>query len=107
VHRSTNTLTPSQVYRFAIGFCEPHLAFGLVGKVTAEVLLTVLFDAAARISSISETCRRLDAAPHEETFANAPYANLFSLEEIKRRVNACFTAHLRRESRSFQSMPIL
>ena len=43
--------------------------------------MTVLFAAAARISSISETCRRLRDAPCEETYANALYANLFCLEE--------------------------
>ena len=106
MHKSTNTLTPSQVYRFAIGFCQPHLAFRPVGKVTAEVLLTVLFAAAARISSISETCRRLDTTPHEETFANALYANLFSLEEIKRRVNASFAAHLPRALRRRRKRPL-
>ena len=96
MRKFTDTLTPSQVYRFAIDFCQPHLAFRSVGKVTADVLLTVLFAAAARISSISETCQRLTKAPHEETYAKALYANLFSLEELKRRVNASFAKQLPR-----------
>ena len=79
--KSTEPLTPAQVYRFAVAFCQPRLAFRSVGKVTSEVLVTVLFAAAARISSISETCRRLRDAPCEETYANALYANLFCLEE--------------------------
>jgi hypothetical protein len=83
MHKFTSTLTPAQVYRFAVDFCQPYLGFHAVGKVTAEVLLSVLF-AAARISSISETCQRLAKAPHEETYAKALYANLFSLEELKR-----------------------
>ena len=99
MRKFTDTLTPSQVYRFAIDFCQPHLAFRLVGKVTADVLLTVLFAAAARISSISETCQRLTKAPHEETYAKALYANLFSLEELKRRVNASFAKQLPRSLR--------
>jgi len=61
--------------------------------------LTVLFAAAARISSISETCQRLAKAPHEETYAKALYANLFSLEELKRRVNASFAKQLPRSLR--------
>jgi hypothetical protein len=81
--KSTDPLTPAQVYRFAVAFCQPHLAFRPCGKVTIEFLLTVLFAAAARISSISETCQRLAKAPHEETYAKALYANLFSLEELK------------------------
>jgi len=97
MRKFTDTLTPSQVHRFAIDFCQPHLAFRSVGKVTVEVLLTVLFAAAAaRISSISETCQRLAKAPHEETYAKALYANLFSLKELKRRVNASFAKQLPR-----------
>jgi hypothetical protein len=67
MRESTSTLTPAQVYRFAIDFCQPHLDFQAKGKVTATILLTVLFAAAARVSSISETCRRLAGAPCEET----------------------------------------
>ena len=63
MRKSTTTLTPAQVYRFAIDFCQPHLDFRGKGKVTATVLLTVLFAAAARISSISETCRRSGRRP--------------------------------------------
>ena len=47
--KSTEPLTPAQVYRFAVAFCQPRLAFRSVGKVTSEVLVTVLFAAAARI----------------------------------------------------------
>ena len=97
--KSTEPLTPAQVYRFAVAFCQPRLAFRSVGKVTSEVLVTVLFAAAAHISSISETCRRLRDAPCEETYANALYANLFCLEELKHKVNAAFVDHLPRPLR--------
>ncbi|HME73131.1 MAG TPA: peptide synthetase, partial [Myxococcota bacterium] len=63
MRKSTTTLTPARVYRFAADFCQPHLAFRPCGKVTIEFLLTVLFAAAAHISSISETCQRLAKAP--------------------------------------------
>ena len=99
-------LTPAQVYRFAVAFCQPRLAFRSVGKVTSEVLVTVLFAAAARISSISETCRRLRDAPCEETYANALYANLFCLEELKRKVNAAFVDHLPRPLRRPRKRPL-
>ena len=85
MRKSTTTLTPAQVYRFASDFCQPHLDFQAKGKVTATILLTVLFAAAARISSISETCRRLADVPSEETYAKALYAQLFCLEELKPR----------------------
>ena len=97
--RPTDTLTPGQVYRFAVDFCQPHLNFQAKGKVTATILLTVLFAAAARISSIHETCCRLANVPSEETYAKALYAQLFCLEQLKRKVNAAFVAHLPRALR--------
>jgi hypothetical protein len=106
MRKSTTTLTPAQVYRFAIDFCQPHLAFRTVGKVTAEVLLSVLFAAAARISSISETCRRLKDAPGETTFAQALYANLGDRERLQRRINAAFAAHLPRALRRPRKRPL-
>src|SRR5271157_3986024 len=82
MRKSTTTLTPAQVYCFASDFCQPHLDFQAKGKVTATILLTVLFAAAARISSISETCRRLTDVPSEEIYAKALYAQLFCLEAL-------------------------
>jgi hypothetical protein len=99
MRKSTDTLTPAQVYRFAVEFCQPHLKFRTVGKVTAEVLLSVLFAAAARISSVHETCHRLKKAPCEETFTAALYPQLLDVDLIKHRVNAAFAAHLPRALR--------
>ena len=84
------------MYRFAVAFCQPRLAFRSVGKVTSEVLVTVLFAAAWCISSISETCRRLRDAPCEETYADALYANLFCLEEFERKDYVAGFDHLPR-----------
>jgi Transposase DDE domain len=106
MRESTSTLTPAQVYRCAIDFCQPHLDFQAKGKVTATILLTVLFAAAARCSSISETCRRLAGAPCEETYAGALYAQLFCLEQLKRKVNAAFAAHLPRALRRRRKRPL-
>jgi Transposase DDE domain len=106
MRESTSTLTPAQVYRYATDFCQPHLDFQAKGKVTATILLTVLFAAAARCSSISETCRRLAGAPCEETYSQALYAQLFCLEQLKRRVNAAFVAHLPRALRRRRKRPL-
>jgi hypothetical protein len=106
MRKSTTPLTPAQVYRFAVDFCQPHLDLKPAGKVTATILLTVLFAAAARISSISETCRRLVGVPCEETYANALYANLFCLEDLKRKINAAFGAHLPRALRRHRKRPL-
>jgi Transposase DDE domain len=106
MHKFTNTLTPAQVYRFAVDFCQPHLRFRAVGKVTGEVILSVLFAAAARISSIHETCGRLAKAPCEETFTAALYPQLIDVEEMKRRVNAAFADHLPRALRRRRQRPL-
>ena len=106
MRKSTTPLTPAQVYRFASDFCQPHLDFQADGKVTAAILLTVLFAAAARISSISETCRRLTDVPSEEIYAKALYAQLFCLEALKRKVNAAFVAHLPRALRRRRKRPL-
>jgi hypothetical protein len=106
MRKSTTTLTPARVYRLAIDFCQPHLDLRGKGKVTATILLTVLFAAAARISSISETCDRLADGPGETTYANALYANLFCLEELKRKVNAAFRAHLPKALRRRRKRPL-
>jgi Transposase DDE domain len=106
MRKSTTPLTPAQVYRFAVDFCQPHLDLQPAGKVTATILLTVLFAAAARISSISETCHRLAGAPCEQTYAEALYANLFCLEQLKRKVNAAFRAHLPRALRRRRKRPL-
>jgi Transposase DDE domain len=106
MRKSTTPLTPAQVYRCAIDFCQPHLDLRGRGKVTAIVLLTVAFAAAARISSISETCGRLRDAPCEETYAKALYVNLRALEPIVRKVNAAFRAHLPRALRRRRQRPL-
>ena len=106
MRKSTSTLTPAQVYRFAIDFCQPHLQFRAVGKVTGEVILSVLFAAAARMSSIHATCRRLDKAPCEETFTAALYPQLHDLNALKRRINAAFADHLPRALRRRRKRPL-
>lgn len=104
--KSTSPLTPAQVYRFAVDFCQPHLAFQSVGKVTSEILLSVLFAAAARISSISETCGRLADTPCEQTYSKALYANLLCLQDLKRKINAAFVGHLPRPLRRSRKRPL-
>jgi putative transposase len=79
---------------------------GHPGKVTATILLTVLFAAAARLSSISETCSRRDGAPGEDTYAEALYAELFCLEQLQRKVNAAFRAHPPRALRRERKRPL-
>jgi len=106
MRKFTDTLTPAQVYRFASDFCQPHLDLRGKGKVTVTILLTVAFAAAARCSSIHETCSRLQHAPCDDTYAKALYINLRSLEPIVRKVNAAFRAHLPRALRRQRKRPL-
>jgi hypothetical protein len=106
MHKFTNTLTPTQVYRYAIDFCQPYLGFHTVGKVTGEVILSVLFAAAARISSIHETCGRLAKAPCEETFTAALYPQLIDVDRIKRQVNTAFGDQMPRTLRRQRKRPL-
>ena len=94
MHKFTNTLTPAQVYLYAVECCQPHLKLRDAKRVTARMLLTILFAAAARISSLSDTCKRLRGVPDEEVVAAALYETLPDYNLLKRQVNAALAGHL-------------
>ena len=94
MRKSTNPLTPDQVYRYAVACCQPHLKLRDVKAITGAMLLTIVFAAAARIASLSATCRRLRRVPDEEAVAAALYATLPDYATLKRRVNAALAGHL-------------
>src|SRR3954462_5710347 len=94
MRKFTNTLNPAQVYRYAIECCQPHLKLRDAKRVTARMLLTILFAAAARISSLSDTCKRLRGVPDEEVVAAALYEALPDYNVLKRQVNAALAGHL-------------
>jgi DDE family transposase len=94
MRKSTNTLTPAQVYRYAVDCCQPHLQLRDIKTVTAQMLLTILFAAAARVTSLSDTCKRLRGVPDEEVVAAALYETLPDYAALKRRVNAALAGHL-------------
>ena len=105
MRKSTSTLTPAQVYRYAIECCQPHLKLRDAKRVTASMLLTILFAAAARISSLSDTCKRLRAVPDEEVVAAALYETLPDYNVLKRQVNAALAARPRRVPAPSTPMP--
>ena len=86
IRKSTNTLTPTQVYRYTVESCQPHLKLGDTKGVTSQMLLTILFAAAARVSSLSDTCKRLRGVPDEEEVAAALYETLPDYHILKQRV---------------------
>jgi Transposase DDE domain len=94
MRKSTSTLTPAQVYRYAIQAFQPHLKLSNAKGVAAEMILTVLFAAAARISSLSDTCQRLRGVPDEHVVAEALYSTLPDYDRLRRRVQAALLGHL-------------
>ena len=53
MRKSINTLTPAQVYRYAVQAFQPHLKLRDTKKISSSMILGVLFTAAACISSLS------------------------------------------------------
>jgi len=94
MRKSIDPLTPKQVYRYAVDAFQPHLRFRDAKRVSARTILTVLFAAAARISSLSDTCRVLRGAPDEHALATALYATLPDYDRLRRRVQAALQGHL-------------
>jgi hypothetical protein len=94
MRKSINPLTPTQVYRYAVQACQPYLKLRDAKNVAGELILTVLFAAAARISSLSDTCRLLRRVPDEHAVAEALYATLPEYDVLRRRVQAALHGHL-------------
>jgi hypothetical protein len=99
MRKPISPLTPDRVYRYAVQVCQPHLKLRDTKKVAAQTILTVLFAAAARISSLSDTCRRLRGVPDEHAVAAALYATLPEYDILRRRVQAALHGHLPRALR--------
>src|SRR5262249_46688283 len=59
-----------------------------------QVLWALLLAAAARITSLSDACGRLDEAPSDETARKALWATLPDYAELQRRLNAALAGHL-------------
>ena len=89
------TITSRDVYEHAAGFCQQHLRLKDHGpKCTAGVLLTVLFYACARISSLAAACRALRDAPSDTAARNALLATLPRIHELQRRLNRALQGDL-------------
>lgn len=94
MRKSIDPLTPDQVYRYAVNAFQPHLKLGGTKKALGSMILTVLFAAAARVSSLSDTCRRLRDVPDEHAVADALYSTLPEYNVLRRRVQAALSGHL-------------
>jgi Transposase DDE domain len=84
-----------KVHRLAADHLQAHLKFqDYKRKTSAQVLWSLLLAAAARITSLSDACQRLDEAPSDETARQALLATLPDSATLQRRLNAALAGHL-------------
>lgn len=89
------TLDRKQVHRLAAEHLQAHLQFkDYKRKTSAQVLWSLLLAAAARITSLSDTCQRLLDAPSDETARKALLATLPDYGVLQRQLNAALAGHL-------------
>lgn len=80
-------LTPKHVSLFASSLLQTHLKLPDHGlKCRARLLLTLIFYAAARITSLSDACKRLRDTPSDEAARVALLATLPDFAELERRL---------------------
>jgi Transposase DDE domain len=89
------TLTPQDVEAHARNLCQRYLRLRDHGpKCTAVTLLTVLFYAAARITSLAAACKALVLAPAYQATHDALLATLPAIHELQRRLNRALQGDL-------------
>src|SRR5918911_1083179 len=90
-----HTLDRNQVHRLAAQQLQAHLQFkDYKRKTSAQTLWSLLLAAAARITSLSDACGRLDDAPSDETARKALLATLPDYGALQRQLNAALAGHL-------------
>jgi hypothetical protein len=94
-------LNRNQVHRLATEHLQAHLNFkDYKRKTSAQVLWSLLLAAAARITSLSDACQRLDRTPSDETARKALLATLPDYATLQRQLNAALAGHLPKALRS-------
>src|ERR1700751_1411643 len=94
------TLTARQVHHCATAILQDHLKLPDHGpKCRAGPLLTLLFYAAARLTSLSDACKCLRDAPSDEAARLALIATLPDFAELLHRLNAALAGDLPRPLR--------
>ena len=94
------TLTSKDVQAHATQLIQKNLKLSDYSrKCTANVLLAIVFAAAARLSSIAAACQRLAEGPSDETLRKALLATLPDYAALQKAVNRALTGHLPRALR--------
>jgi hypothetical protein len=89
------TITAQAIHQHAAALCQKHLRLkGHGPKCTALTLLTVLFYAAARITSLAAACGSLSKAPSDTAARTALLATLPQISELQRRLNRALQGDL-------------
>jgi len=84
-----------KVHRLAAEHLQAHLKFkDYKRKTSAQVLWSLLLAAAARITSLSDACQRLDDVPSDETARKALLATLPDYGVLQQQLNAALAGHL-------------
>src|SRR3954471_5266894 len=88
-------LDRKKAHRLAAEHLQAHLKFkDYKRKTSANVLWSLLLAAAARITSLSDTCQRLRDAPSDETARKALLATLPDDAVLQQQLNAALAGHL-------------
>src|SRR3954471_4116926 len=90
-----HVLDRKKVHRLAAEHLQAHLEFkDYKRRCSAQVLWSLLLAAAARITSLSDACQRLDDVPSDETARKALLATLPDYAVLQRQLNAALAGHL-------------
>jgi Transposase DDE domain len=88
MRRPQYTITSRAIHEHAASLCQKHLRFKDHGpKCTALTLLTLLFYAAARLTSMAAACASLSQAPSDTALRTALLATLPEINELRRRLS--------------------
>src|SRR5688572_27147717 len=100
MRRTQSTLTSRAIHEHAAHLCQQHLRLHDHGpKCRAVVLLTLLFYAASRLTSLAATCACLSLAPSDTAVRTALLATLPQIQELQRRLNRALQGDLPRRLR--------
>jgi putative transposase len=95
MRRKQYTITSRAIHEHAAQLCQKHLRLkGHGPKCTALTLLTVLFYAAARLTSMAAACASLSRAPSDSAVRAALLATLPEINELRRRINRALQGDL-------------
>lgn len=90
-----DSISAQRIHDHAAGVLQRGVKLEAHGsKCTTATLLSILFFAAARRTSISNACERLRDAPTYQAFADALWGTLPEMRDLERRLNTSLAADL-------------